>query len=53
MNVNSCAHLTLCVSRLFAPYLTQKKKNTDVIISDSPSRHLGTPKSSDATTSSQ
>ena len=40
MNVNRCAHQTQCVSRLFAPFLTQKKKNTDAITSDSPSRHL-------------
>lgn len=47
MNAKKCAHSTLYVSRLFAPYLTLKKKNTDAIISDSLSRHLGTPKSSD------
>ena len=51
MNAKKCAHSTLYVSRLFAPYLTLKKKNTDAIISDSLSRHLGTPKSSDAATS--
>ena len=33
---------------LSAPSLTQRKKNTDVIISDSPARHPGTPEDSNA-----
>lgn len=46
-SVNRCALLTLFAFRLLLPYRTQNKKITDVITSDSLSRHPGTPKSLD------